>query len=129
MNIRLYVFQLTITGIAFLLGISAQRNLQELDRSCRQWPSTAAAAIMPLQSAYEKLPSGSQAGRGAANGLTGEYYLSEEVVPSGLSDFTRIEFTTHNYAHGVPVLPTGAIYADRAYKFTSIAISRRLLRF
>ncbi|MBK8464733.1 MAG: hypothetical protein IPL32_02800 [Chloracidobacterium sp.] len=89
MNIKSYLFRSMIAGIAFLLGISAQRNLWELDRSCRQWLNTA-AAVLPFQSAYENL-FGAKASA-ASGDLTGEYYLSEEVVPGGFTDFARIEF-------------------------------------
>jgi hypothetical protein len=84
---------------------------------------------VPFEDVYEKLI-GSQKGRNRTTyDLTGEYYLSEEVTPIGFDDFERIEFTTYNYSRGTPVLPAGAVYADRKYKFNSISMDGDCLTF
>ena len=134
MNIKPYLFRLTIAGIAFILGFSAQRGFQKLEQSSLHWLNRAAPAMKEpasFQSKDQKLAVSPHAEpkSEAFYDFSGEWYLSEEKLPRGLSYFCCIELkmqTDPNTRAGNSwtLRPqSGAIHADtRTYKFTTISI-------
>lgn len=60
--------------------------------------------------------------------ISGEYYLFDEALIKGFSDFDAIEITTVD-DDGSPIPIRGAVHAKGEYKFTSVTLTRDRFTF
>jgi len=123
MSIKSYAFRQTITALAFLIGFSAYRGLQKLERFSLSGSLSSGAAtvkrLVPFQNEEKLDGSNVEGGNTASYNFTGTYYLSEENFPSEFIDFGHLELGT----------PAGTLYTDQAYTIRTMASDRDSLVF
>jgi len=134
MNIKSHAFRLTITVIAFVMGFSVYRCFDKVEQfSTSAWFGTIKRFI-PFQSGDEG-PRSSRCGQAALCSLTGEYYLSEDRLPIGFTDFGHLELLDGGGEDGswpqagVRTPSTGTVYADKAYRIRKISTSLDAVTF
>ena len=151
MNIKSYMFRLTITVIAFVMGFAAYLGFQyvnsyfqpqQIEKAAEPIPNVVAEPYLVAEASgeshvdFQQSPTMVETSDENYSNHTGEYYLEEENPPRGFKDFKYLEIETHSYDlkgnstdPWTPIPPKGSIHAKLGYKFRTVSVSPTFLVF
>lgn len=126
MNVKPYLFRITVTATAFFVAIAATNTFQKADQFSQYWLGRAANAMKTMFIWQPGAEASSHYSKGqkvrAPGTFTGEYFLSEDEFPSGFSDFDHIQIAAYDDKGNHLLLRHGAVYANSIYNISKISV-------